>query len=80
MTPDGVRFTGTNWKVRYGADRVHTVLLKQFMFEDVSVSFETDEDLQAFEDAYVSNSNDYVRVLPAMRVQATEMCAAVSNA
>lgn len=79
MTPDGVRFTGTNWKLMYGAERVHVVLLKQFTFNDVSVSFETDADLQAFEDAYTTNSNDYMGTMPAMRVQ-TEMCAAVSTA
>ena len=78
MTPDGVRFTGTNWKVKYGADRVHIVSLKQFVFDDISISFETDADLQAFEDAYVSNSSDYVGITPATRVQATEMCVAAS--
>lgn len=79
MTPDGVCFTGTNWKVKYGADRVHIVSLKQFTFDDISVSFETDADLQAFEDAYVSNSNDYIGIMPATRVQAMEMCVAASE-
>jgi len=57
MDANGVRFTGTNWKVKYGADRIFSH--KQLLFDDMVVSFETDEDLQAFEDAYTTNSNAY---------------------
>jgi hypothetical protein len=72
MTPDGVRFTGTNLKISYGSSVEHIVSLKQFRFGCTSVSFETDADLQVFADAYFANSKDYTGVVPAMRVQAVE--------
>ncbi len=80
MTPGGVRFTGTNWKVPYGADRVYIVSKKETRFDNVTVSFENDEDFQQFEDAYISNSNDYTGVAPAVRVQAVEMCCGAGTA
>ncbi len=75
MNADGVRFTYTNWKVPYGAERLYIVSLRQLRFGDVNVSFKTDADLQAFEDAYFSNSMDYTGVAPTTRVQTIEMCA-----
>lgn len=79
MTPNGVRFTGTNWKMKYGADMVHIVSRKEFRFEDFTVSFENDDELHAFEHAYFTNSSVYTGVAPTKTVRDFEMCAGASG-
>jgi hypothetical protein len=60
MTPNGLRFAGTNWTISYGTRRSLQLTSLVITMESFDLKFDNLEDLQAFDHAYSQNSFDYV--------------------